>query len=631
MNAKKVSPRSRRFALISLSCLLLLINSAHHCVGATQSAPSPPVALADPLDSDSRLERLLTRDAAGIQMDELLKSLSSKQLALTASRNCAAQKLQIHLKQRSLRIVMQSLAELLPGSWVARKDNSGYELIMDAKAVRQRQDWWRLFTKEREKSLEAYRAYLLQQMRANLNISPESNLNPEQNAQLTAAAHDLYAGLPQALQERIAGQLNNNSFYGMDRVSFSSGDMEGATVVNWNELPLSAQNTMSTFIASWVQNGLHKEPSAIDWSGVQVCFANGGIAVQANVILPTGEWSGTPMGRSFEYPPPNIVALTPGLPGLLEAVKRLGRDAPEEWKRLAAYQQSRIWKNDIPAHPRRRGRRSPLRSQALQWLADKADIQYVADYYSLPREPMKLQEKTAPLTQSLKETLDTIADEQQMSWKQRPDDVYLFRNNRWFRDDYLEVPNALLRRWLADHPRLEQSATSKQTLAGRNKQLLDWGSEVVANLTPWQIATGLRYFTPQSGFVSGNLPKAQADQSTFAEGDPGLIWETFPFYEDSQPITRSYKTLQFYAGLEENARQALTANQLVFSDLLPLQQQEAAYLLPQLHAVAKAYPARNIRLGWNVGPVKTAAMSKPTLGRLIIVSPRPTSNAASSP
>ena len=119
LSVPHISTRS----VLSLFGLLIVGVFAPSIASGQVAAPVPP-NLAD----DVRLQRATDVNVTGIPLDELLAKLSNGNLRLVAGRSCAAQKVQIRLKQRPLLNLLQALAQLLPGAWDALPDNSGYRL-----------------------------------------------------------------------------------------------------------------------------------------------------------------------------------------------------------------------------------------------------------------------------------------------------------------------------------------------------------------------------------------------------------------------------------------------------------------------------------------------------------------------
>ncbi len=349
--------------------------------------PTLPVVNQNSLEQDKRLDRTVTVEKVGIPLNELLQSLSNGGLKLDAARSCDGQKLQIRLKQKSLRVVMQSLAELLPGEWLALDDHSGYRLRLADQAVRRRQRWWNLWMAERDKALAAQRAFILQEIRGEMRKTEEFNISPELHERL-AQDHDFFRVLTPALQEQLAARMNEDTFY-QQGGGIETGMDEGAILVSVSELSEAARRMVQNNIMHRYAD-LSAEP---DWTQTYVVLLNGGSGIMADTILPDGRYSGL-FGRSMYSFASEM--LGPDHAQFLKIVQNLGKQAPEGWKQLAAYQQSRVWPNDPPAKPADHNQSVWNRADMLQRLGYAAGMEYVADYYSRPGRQMPAKVKTAP-------------------------------------------------------------------------------------------------------------------------------------------------------------------------------------------------------------------------------------------
>ena len=190
--------------------------------------------------------------------------------------------------------------------------------------------------------------------------------------------------------------------------------------------------------------------------------------------------------------------------------------------------------------------------------------------------------------------MDSLAAEQDISWKAGVDGVYLFRSNRWYRDDGLQVPLNLLRQLTADllaHPPLKvhdaaKSASSPQELKAR----MDFEARVVVQLSPYQITTGLRWAAVDTR-TNGALPQT-----------------VFPFAGFADRILHERYTALFYASLSESARVALVEGRLPWSELTADQQRQAAFLKPVLLVQS---PERPVWLRLNETPKRAMSLEIP--------------------
>jgi hypothetical protein len=539
---------------------------------------TPPVDLA----GDARLQQAVTIAEAGISMEELLVRYSGKTFSLSCSRSCKSLKLQIRLKQQPLHRLMAALAELVPGTWTAEEKGGGYRLEMDEHAAARRDRWWRLYLSERERCLRALSAAALAQMRAEPDTRAVLPDNEKDRAMITGG-QDFFRGLPPSLQERIAGQISEAPFY-RSYLSSAGDDDEGSVAVRMSDLSPQTQELVRQRIAG-----------DLPWNDAFVCFTNAGFHVQANVFFPDGRPTDVLFDRSI-FMPPDTAALPLNHTALPMMMRLLGKAVPQSWKDLLAFQTTTVWKNDPPPTRVSSGWPPPRRPDVLNWLADRADIEFVADYYSQPGVVMKSSEKTRPLSRPLEEELNYRAAENDMSWKRQANGIYLFRNNRWYRDDYLEVPGPLGERLLKARPKGEQAGWKLAAASFKNEEIesalrdqMEWEAEVVRTLTRWQIGNGLKWFAHEA------KPAQATDPQKSTASELPFPLETYPFTVDSTRIMSRYNTVRFYAGLTPDGRAALLEQRLPFTSLNSEQQAQAVYLLPVLAALSG--DSRTILLG----------------------------------
>ena len=283
---------------------------------------------------------------------------------------------------------------------------------------------------------------------------------------------------------------------------------------------------------------------------------------------------------------PDATILHPDM--LAREMKKRGKNAPDAWKKLAAYQQSSVW---TTANVRLEEQSSvyPRRAETLDWLADKADLEFVADYYSRLSDALSLSQKQSKPTRPLKAELDLLATQQDMSWRKRDDGIYLARDNRWYTEDYYEVPAPLLRDWqAASLPPLKRDAAYKpepDTVAARTAAQLNLQSDMAARLTPWQISNGLSYFVDESG------------SRLFDLEHPNYNYR--PFILVANHILNEYSLLQFVNTLSLEQRTALLNGKLPVAALDAKQQERAFYLLPELPFRVARQPAGTVLLELN--------------------------------
>ncbi len=178
----------------------------------------------------------------------------------------------------------------------------------------------------------------------------------------------------------------------------------------------------------------------------------------------------------------------------------------------------------------------------------------------------------------------------------------MFRYNRWYKADNLEVPASLLSRWLSVKQNMKKGGAKDAKTPWTPEQVkaqMDWEAEVTDTLTLWQLANGLSWYTP---YTPKSLPKARTevvnDQSTLTN----YIWP-FPFDQDVNRIFHEYSTTRFYSSLREEARRQIVEGHLPFAALTDAQQRQALALLsaPDLSKAADSKNAVLLGLRSNVG------------------------------
>ncbi len=554
------------------------------------------------LTSDTRLDSQISVHEIGTPLDEMLKKVSPVNAPLFADRSCAALKLQVSLLNRPVRLLMQSLAQLVPGEWYPAPGGKGYVLRMSQVAARRRQHWWDLFLGERQRLWDEAPDRVVQAMQARPEIKGEvhsADGNDEGLKQMILAAPTFFNMLPPSLQGSIAHRLNQTPLFQTNGMYLSTGMEEGGSVVPLTALPEQAQKQLSARLQAYNLNNV----TLVD---TYILFENVGRYVSADVLNANGDTltAGFSLDvKSFDESP--VFPLEQY--GLPSQVKKMGRNAPAVWKELSAYQESRFWPNDLPAktYPNPRNR-----AKILEWLADLGHVEFVSDYYSL-RGLSQSTQLPDNLSLPLTEELNKCAVEQDLSWKQQGG-VYLFRSNRWYRDDGLEVPAPLLRRWLTQNvlkwakvkstlsfspwtregkrmskeqmekaeADMDASRPTPEALATIAHDMLDWQAEVVSTLTPWQLFNGLVYTT---------IPPDKREQYAWggetarfpADFAPARLPYT-PFSGFVNEMVKRHGLLLFYASLNVEQRTALLAGGLDVSTLTASQAQQAIYVHPIL-------------------------------------------------
>gem|GEM_PF-1946803 len=601
------------------------------------------------LAQDSRLDRLISLDVISVPLNEVLQKESldkstetmedGHKFLLTAAPDCADLKLQIRLNNRPLRTLMTALAQMLPGKWT--RTPHGYHLAMTKEAATARSEWWRLFLGEREKALALQRQAVLSAIQAKAHPRQASNPDPEQSDQAVEAdvsnQHDFFQSLPPALKEQIAANMDDSAFQGMDGMGVGN-DGELVGTVGWlSQMSPQTQDKFKAALQSDVNRlalappayqkyavQAQKDVSALDTSKIYFLFQNGGFGVIATPINgPPSVGSGLVMPVPMTKTAPLLMLNQ--IP-LAATVEKLGTAAPDEWKRLASYQRGRFWPNTLPKLPPDDDsveRPSVNRAGQVDWLGEKGHMEYVSDYYSHGGYSMPAEQKKLPVKRPLATELDEMAVKRDVSWTKDADGIYLVRNNRWYRDDDLEVPEPLLRRWFAallqvrrqeaarQQAALQTTAQSPEDRMAALRQTWDWAAEVYSTLTPWQMRNGLALFQPE-----------EKDQAAQNDATAAKLYEKLkhyvpqrgeivptgynafsdatrrpPFYGAVTMLKGFPHTAQLYGSLDDAGRTALLEGRLPASALNTPQMAQAVSLQPLLPQAMQSFPVKLVFLG----------------------------------
>lgn len=641
---------------------------------------SPGLTQKQMLDGDTRLDRPVTLDVISVPLGEVLQKESldkstetmedGHRFLLTAASDCADLKLQVRLNNRPLRTLMTALAQMLPGVWT--RNPHGYQLAMTKQAADARAEWWRLFLGEREKALAIQRRAVLAAMQTKGYRRKDSDPDPEQSDRAVEAdladQRDFFHTLPPTLKEQIAANMDESGFYEVERMGFG-GRMEPAGTIGWlSQMSPQTQETFKTALQGNVNRmaqappdyqkyavQAQKDMSALDPDKIYFLFQNGGFVVYATPFncpmsvskilelhVPTTTntsplmldqtgladvvYGGAEMSPQWKRMADAVRKMgdvaTPERKFLVYRVYGMGDAAPPEWKRLAAYQRGRVWPNLLPKLTPKNPSTWPLlvsRAAQTDWLGEKGHMEYVCDYYSHGGYSMPADQKKLPVKRPLATELDEIAARRDVSWTKDADGIYLVRNNRWYRDDDLEVPQPLLRRWYAGLLQSRRQCVaaqaavlavpqSPQERAVAWKQDWDWAAEVFGTLTPWQLRNGLALFQPEEKDLA---PQNDATAAKLFEGlkhsvSQGIAPPDFDAFAEATrmpPFSLAVNTLKayphtthLYSSLDDVGRAALLAGRLPASTLSPAQLAEAASLLPMLPQALQSFPADSVLL-----------------------------------
>lgn len=525
--------------------------------------------------ADTRLDSFVSREGTGITIAQLLNNLSTRQLRLEADSNCSGLKIQLRVKNVSLRTLLHDLAVLVPANWEPLPKGTGYRLVEKGSFISYAKRWWEIYFDARKQAENTIRLALLHSVEGN-SLQVESSPKAPSSKFLFSAddARAFMEALPLPLKTRIV-----NTFSLDEQPAFFSVGVPGvlfdimlggvdsepnAIVIALNELPEDAQRIVQKHQS---QNGLSLPLDEV------VIFHVGEGFINASLYSPDVPGATGNLQVNVQMPQEVDLSAYPDHLYLPDLVKQLGGAAPADLKELARYQESRFWPNPKPSDPTALRPLPFNRADVLNWLGQRADIEFISDYYDKGGIPFHPQ---APVKQPIDDSINDIAWGLDFSWK-KEGDIYLFRNNRWYRDDRLQVPDALAQQLLAQQKDLlpPDANDPKATVEwlGRVGQLL-------ADLSPWQIANGFRWLTKER--LSANINTDPVHP--LANFSLQTMLNRYPFCQLADVVLGERFLAQFVAALTPEQKQQLVQGVLPFDSLSPALRQVATYLSPGVTA-----------------------------------------------
>lgn len=465
---------------------------------------------------------------------------------------------------------MKSLAQLLPGYWEVEKE--GYRFYFSREKKEARENWWRLFTEERNAAIRAVCSEAekkiedpLEEMRNEGGELDNPAYFEEQKLE-----QEVFSGLPDNFKKELFSRLDTRTFYRMSGGAIGMGANENNTLISFETLPAELRQRLTKRFR-WQSNDVPK----------YVQYSNSGSALFAGFLSGKGRFmQSVHMTFSNQW----TLVMRPNHEQLAHYVSVTKDNFPAGWTKLAKAHQTRIWENKKV--PIERNGKKPARSDMQLWLVRHKNIEIISDFYSALSQRMTDQEKALAPIGTTEIELNRIASLHDVSWKQTGG-VYLVRNNRWYRDDLLEVPEKRLeqiqRKANAITMGEMRKAALKTPIGDYMRDQLDALADAANTLSPWQLFNGL----PWDITVAERLKKLQeANKTNKPLGD----WRTNgglpPFIADyyftsfSDLIMEQYETLRWYATLDKKQRKALLEGTLLFGSMSQSQQQSLLYAQP---------------------------------------------------
>lgn len=524
--------------------------------------------------TDKRLLKPVSMEVVGISLKDLLTKLSSEELKLEGSRECGNERFQLRIVERPLYQVLDFIAEMVPGSWLKvseGKKPDSYYLKMNPSAIRKRNTWWDIFTESRKKSLDLSRDALLSKMRSKPNsYLPGNNFSGSLDAAKELEETEaFYYALPGKLQEKLA-----NLVYLNDPAELIKGNTRHtAALVKISELPEGVQDKLRS-----------KNPDLAGRNAI-LLFSVTPNAVSLSYIHSKGHVLSAGYGLSAVSVSSMFNQIDGDIYKYLKQTQTGSKSHLDDTQKvLSDFANTVFWKND-PPKPLRSGS-SPIYhwSHILSVLAKDPKFEYISDHYYKPDLPLTDKERRLIEASPLEDELNFQAKQQGMSWKKEKD-IYLFRQNKWFRDYARQVPEQLIQTWNAavSKENLRLSDTKNPlTTVDYARMYMEWGAEISSKLSPWAIDYGLcNYVNPK--FLT--LPTSNSIHKD---------WKPFAHY--AAFTLENYHLLRFYSMLSAQQRQELFEGKLVFGALTKELQERAFQLLPEMVEQSKQESIESVRL-----------------------------------
>lgn len=556
-------------------------------------------------ENNPLLQKTITVNAVPIPLRSLCHMLGGNRITISASKEYSGQLLQMNIVEKPVWQVMKALATLLSGTWLHTENGDGYILEMRVSAIRQRRNWWKIYsalTQEIKKKVETnFVKELRNPTSHNVYGFERENLNPE----LTTPPDVIYGTgrinpeffqqLGNKILNRISQHINFDESY--DPIeNYGFGGYAGNVIIPSSELSVHAEKILDSpgqYYGRKVNYSLKSSGSfiinfIIDINSINYevidhnLFSSGGAptyfytspSLQAETML---------LNPFFTPPaslPKNVV-----LPKLylqlkaeetlpfpqLAVMKNVRKKVSNSVMYNYSSNSSFAWNSYINMMNTRLTQ-DVLRSDKLEWLAKVAGIQYISDYYSLPGVTVLGKDRLTYLPHPLDVELNQMAKVNQSSWGQENDGIVLVRDNMWYREDRLQPEQRKLdTMWAMVHIAEEKIKTAKSL---RRVEIIKEKLEIALedyidkHFTPLQIEDGLQFYMLEPGDDGYAIPDPAYPLKPFA----GIALGTF----------RNRPIIKLFFSLSPEEQNTFLTGKLPVSELTVKQREYAFKCFPNL-------------------------------------------------
>lgn len=527
------------------------------------------------------LSSKVTINEVPISLKHLCKKLSNSDVRFYPGKEYAHQELAIEIHDQPVTSILSSIAKLLMGHWEPGSVKSTYYLKMNSQAFDERIKWWKLYIEYREEALH------------NLHLATEENLStsnvekiihfhyPKNKIQRTNTKQfydtyfnlQFYNNMPISFLHQYAKQQQLLSDLLPQRVQIQLHS-QNRIFIPYKNLPADDQVMLYSMLnknyeMSPDQSLLSPNPILELRMGNPQLFVfevlkdntlKGCYYPMYDVLNGQGDLANVLVNPYHDFSQP-----IPGNTELPEVYKELGSFPKSVFMDdLAKFQptEQEIINSPIPRR----------RSDQLEWLAHAGGLQYISDYYNEPAAPFLGSDRPKTLPKPVEYELNSMAVHNDCSWQKESSGIVLVRDNKWYRDDGFQVPQAVITAmWRMVHTAEAQSKqvdNPSQSALTSAKLQLDLEAYAYQHLNTFQLIDGLMFYVLEPA------------KDGYAAPNPAYPFR--PFESIVRDLYQRMHLVQFYSSLTDSEKQEFVDSRLNFSHLSQIQQNLVAQCCPVL-------------------------------------------------
>ncbi len=523
----------------------------------------------------------ITINEVPISLTDLCNKLSNSEVRFYPGTEYAHQELAVEIKDQPVTSVLSSIAKLLVGHWEHGAVKSTYYLKMDTQAYEERIKWWKLYTEYREEALHNLHSAIVDNLSTS-NVEKIIHFHNSNSGSQAAQVQQFitndfnlqfYNNMPVPFLKQYADKIQLLSDLRSNYSPVITSDLQ-TMYVTFEQLPHADQILLSDILKNLYnkaknqtlysknpvlqllmqQNILHvfeilKDNSKVACYYPNIDVLNGQGALADELVSPFNDFS-HPIPYNTELP---------------EVFKELGSFPKSVFKdNLVKFQltEQELASSSIPKR----------RTDKLEWFAKAGGLQYISDYYNEPAAPFLGIDRPKTLPKPLEYELNEMAVHNGCSWQKQSSGIVLVRDNKWFREDGFQVPQAVIAAmWQMVHAAEaanKQVDNPDQTALIRAKLQLDLEAYAYQHLNTFQLIDGLMFYV---------LEPAKDGYTA-----PNPAYPFRPFESIVRDLFQAERLVKFYSSLTDSEKQEFVNSRLNFGRLSEIQQNLAAQCCPAL-------------------------------------------------